>query len=207
MVSDDRRLGRYDSDDPTTQKNIHTAVDLLLDLDPHRALARVQGHPDVDRLYNMIQFTLLWQVDLLCLLDELRVRRSGWKRKLFGRHVALVGYEAMKDSKAFLDFQLREILTGYGRLDELEGRLRSVHSSLERLRKGQEEKLGDLRNYTVAHRDEDAAAQLDRLRKLDTKAMARFGEELLAWLTQLYNFLSDSVQAITAEIETRRSAS
>lgn len=203
-LDEEQRLGRYDSEDPDTQRNIHSAADLLLRLMSHRPTARRAGEFDVDRLMNLMQFSLLWHLDLTCILDELRVRKSGWKRKLFARQIELIANEALDDSKALLDGELRELLTRVGVLGRLEPDLRRLHADLATLSRRYGRELGDLRNYTIAHRDHDADAQLQFIRQLDTKQMESLGWEIVRWTTKLYIFLDKAVNALGAELAAAR---
>jgi hypothetical protein len=147
-------------------------------------------------LLNVIQFSLLFNFDLSCLLRDMRARKGTWHVKLHARHVVLTIFECVDDFLALLGKDFREVVRKTADSEAALASLNGLHKRLRLFQEGHPEFQG-IRHSIAAHRDHDAAAQIRQLEGLDDSAVEQAGYEMIKWLTDLHAFTTQITKAMS----------
>ena len=163
-------------------------------VEQHRRAVNAGAH-DHTCILNVALFAIIWNADLSVLLEELRVldgvpgTAAGWKRKLTARLLALTIIEAGDEFRGLLGREFRASVKRLAGDDMLE-QLNAVHKTLCRFRDAHDTTLRKVRNTVIAHRDSNAAGQVESLGSLKVKDVEKLGWELLRWTTSLHELVS-----------------
>lgn len=136
-------------------------------------------------LLNALEFVLLLQFDLTCLLQAFVANTGTLKGSLFGRLVLLTVHESLLTMRSLFSRQFRERMTNYLADPLVDDALRRIHSSIHRLFEESERRFGDVRNGIVAHRDASAARQLDLIEVADQEQIAALAIKMLQVIDEL----------------------
>jgi hypothetical protein len=160
------------------------------------------------KVFNAIQFTVVWNWDLTTLLRQLGqtagpwTLEKGWQRKLLARTLALTIYESLIKLKEFFDkdrnrrWSLRRALRALKVEEGLAPALDAVHAQIEQVLISHGPLLEGIRTNIIGHRDQDVAAQLEWMRKTDVDEMERLGWDLLDLTNRVLGALSEVVAAL-----------
>jgi hypothetical protein len=157
-----------------------------------RAKVEAAGDAESVTLFNVIQFALIFGLDLTVLLAELDDADSSWKQRLHGRHLILLLFECVDDFIALLGKEFRRVIINRPSGTGLLARLNILHAQLRtfQVRYGH---FKDVRTALAAHRDHDAPRLLSMLGEIDIKDVDAAGLEMLNWLTELHDLCSDAI--------------
>ena len=125
------------------------------------------GLPNVITAYNLGLYILLLDMDWSILNWDMMHATNEWRRKFVARQMAVFLYEASEDITQLLGRDYREALKSLGIGENLLQELGQVSKQLSRFKKTNEDFLKRIRQFVGAHRDHDAAAQLDILDSLE----------------------------------------
>lgn len=190
---------REDSNDPAVQAAMADSVDLLLKLSPMRKSCARTGRTDVVDVLNLTQFSVLWNLDLRALLEEIQSRKHGWKKKLAARYLALMIYECLEDLPELMGKRLRLALDAHPRRAELGPRARELAKELSLMKKAHGVTLKHVRSIIGAHRHLDAQEQIETLQSFKAKRIEALGYDFLRWNSRLFEFLNEIVQGWVLE--------
>jgi hypothetical protein len=162
------------------------------------------------RVVNACQFVLTWNWDLNILLDLMRATpeawsiRTGWKRKLLARTLALVAYETLTKLDWTLDPAKGERKTSLWRPlralsveKEVAHVLIAMHGDVTAVLTKHGPLLQGVRDNIIGHRDNDVATQLLWMRKADAGEIEALGWELLALTNKTLSGLGAVISTIT----------
>ncbi|MGB4068516.1 MAG: hypothetical protein WBK08_10845 [Nitrospira sp.] len=90
-----------------------------------------------------------------------------WRRKFVARQMAVFLYEASEDLTQLLGHNYREAIRSLGIADELFHELGQISRQLNRFKEANQDFLKRIRTFVGAHRDHNAAVQLDILDNLE----------------------------------------
>jgi len=125
------------------------------------------GLPNVIKAYNLGLYILLLEMDWSTLSWDMMHATNEWRRKFVARQMAIFLYEASEDLPQLLGRDYREALTSLDIENEFLNELGQVSRQLSRFKQTNEGFLKRIRHFVGAHRDHDAAAQLDVLDNLE----------------------------------------
>lgn len=171
----------------TFEYNHQVLTEVLLSSIRNRAALEVVGSADDIRLINVVQFSLLFNFDLSCLLRDLRARKGTWHVKLHARHLALAMFECVEDFLALLGKDFRALVS---KTDNTGAALATLNDLHRRLRAFQDQHrdFGPIRHSITAHREHNAAVQIHLLQNLDDAAIESAAWAMIKWLSDLHAF-------------------
>jgi len=143
------------------------------------------GSADDILLINVVQFSLLFNFDLSCLLRDLRARKGTWHVKLHARHLALTMFECVDDFLALLGKDFRALVASTDSTGAALAKLNDLHSHL-RVFQDQHREFGPIRHNITAHREHNAAVQIHLLQNLDDAAIENAALAMIQWLSNLH---------------------
>jgi hypothetical protein len=123
--------------------------------------------PNVIKAYNLGLYILLLELDWSQMNWDMMHASTEWRRKFVARQMAVFLYEASEDLPQLFGHNYREALKSLGIGGELLQELGQISRQLNRFKKINQDFLKRIRAFVGAHRDHDAAAQLDILDNLE----------------------------------------
>lgn len=154
-------------------------------------LAKLQcakdGREDDVVLINVMQYAILFNADLTCLLRDLEHSVGFWHANIHARQLALTTLECAKGFKSLLGRPLRTVVRGWNPPDEAVDYLGSLHREIVLFYDTHGEAFERLRNAAVAHRDMHAPNQIGQILTLDSKAVEESGWELVSWTNRVHD--------------------
>lgn len=144
---------------------------------------------------NAALFSVLFTIDIRCLMHEIEVRRGTWFAKLHSRHLVLTLYEALEDLQHILGKDFRAVVAQWDKSGDLEKDLRKVLRDLATLYDRERAFLKEIRLAVVGHRDHEASEQMRVLKGIDVERVLRVGYETVVWLN---DFLRLTTRCIAA---------
>jgi hypothetical protein len=141
---------------------------------------------------NVVQFALLFNLDLSTLLEAFDEAVLPWQKRLHARHLILLVFECTQDFIALLGKEFRSVLVRRAHGEELVVRLNALHHQL-RTFQDRHAHFRDLRVSLIAHRDHHAPRLLSSLARVDVKEVDAAVIEMLNWLTDLHNVCTDAI--------------
>ena len=180
----------------TFELNHQLLTDALLSSMTNRARLEATRDSTGLILLNVIQFSLLFNFDLSCLLRDMRARKGTWHVKLHARHLVLTLFECVDDFLALLGKDFRELVAKTPDSEASLVTLNGLHKRLRMFQDGHPE-FQAIRHNVAAHRDHDAAAQIRQLEGLDDAAVEQAGYEMIQWLSDLHAFTTNITKAMS----------
>jgi len=120
-----------------------------------------------ERIYNVNLYLLVLEYDVAILRNDALFSFRLWKKKFVARQLATLLYEASQDIPKLLGKNFRDSLASID-IDERELELFSkITKSLNKYKNDNRELLQKLRNFVGAHRDKDAAKQLEIIEEVE----------------------------------------
>lgn len=123
--------------------------------------------PNVVTAYNLGLYILLLEMDWSEMSWDMMHAPNEWRRKFVARQMAIFLYEVSEDLTQLLGPNYREALNSLGIGDEIVQELGRISRQLNRFKDTNKDFLKRIREFIGAHRDHDAAAQLDILDNLE----------------------------------------
>lgn len=180
----------------TFDYNHEVLTGALLSSVRNRSALEAAGSTDDIRLINVVQFSLLFNFDLSCLLRDLRARKGTWHVKLHARNLALTMFECVDDFLALLGKDFRALVARTANAGAALATLNHLHSQL-RVFQDQHRDFGPIRHSITAHREHNAAAQIQLLQNLDDAAIESAAWAMIQWLSDLHAFTTSLNNART----------
>lgn len=140
-------------------------------------------------VYRVALFILTVDRDIASIKVDLLTSHDWWLRKLLARNVALMIYEL--DMSKVTGAKFRAAVNFFSPpkklrldLDEALTNLSMVHGCLK-------ERLSDIRNFTIAHRDADAMKQYRLIRNMDEVEIVKIAAEFFTAANPIVELLSE----------------
>jgi hypothetical protein len=142
-------------------------------------------HPSIS---NVLELSALFRAESACLI-EAYWSAEGFRKALFARTLALVGYESTLTFKQLLGKKFRE--TAKDEVEEdVDARLRDVHKSICLAFDEIKEHSGELRNNLAAHRSLDSAQRYELATRPNSEAIIESVVALYPVLNELATIMS-----------------
>jgi hypothetical protein len=155
------------------------------------------------RILNASLFILIWNWDLLLVLDQFRATpvvwslEKGWRKKFAARQLALVIYEACTKLDKLFDpakdeeWSVRKAVRGLHIDKVADPVLDRAHTQLTEFLARHRELLSGIRNNVIGHRDKDVGQQLAWMRRADVQKLEGLGWESLELSNSLLGALTE----------------
>lgn len=135
-------------------------------------IAEAVRHSD---LYNFKKNRQIWNAacyiniisyDLKVIAKNLTFSKLEWEKRFFARQAGLLIYESSSDIFDLLGKEFRNIISTLSEIELLNSMLKEITKSLNLFNTTYKEKLKQLRNTSIAHRDLNSIEQLELIYSL-----------------------------------------
>jgi len=143
------------------------------------------------RFYNVCLFILVIEYDLSVLIQySVKAYTRNWEKKFIARQIAVLLYEAIEDIPQLLGKNYRASLRTIPLWDEAEKELNRISKELNQFKKSHSKMLEELRNFVTAHRDRDAAKQMEIIDNLDSDSIYKLVGDFYDIVNPLVPFIT-----------------
>lgn len=145
------------------QKNFKTqrqTLDLLIDGVKN---ASYNHFLDTKLIWNIAGFIDLTSFDLKVIGQDLAFAENDWQKKLFSRQACLIIYESINDLFDLLGKEFKRVLKSQIKDPLIEEALNAERKKLNIFKKANIQKLKEIRNVAIAHRDQDVIIQINEI--------------------------------------------
>jgi hypothetical protein len=111
-------------------------------------------------VWNVASFINISSYDLKVITKTLIFAKLEWEKRLFARHACLLIYETLNDLFDLLGKDFRKIIFELPEKAKYENDLKAIIKDLNVYKTTNFTRLQQIRNVTVAHRDQNTAEQL-----------------------------------------------
>ncbi|RKD88155.1 AbiU2 domain-containing protein [Mangrovibacterium diazotrophicum] len=135
-------------------------LDLLFNGTNH---ANYNGFKDTKLIWNIAAFTITISYDLKVIGQDLMLAENEWQKRLHARHACLIIYESINDFFDLLGKEFKTLVAIKICNEEIEEELNKVRSELNSYKRKYFNKLKEIRNTSIAHRDNDSLKQINTI--------------------------------------------
>jgi len=139
-------------------------------------------------VHRVVLYLLTVNRDIATIKVDLLTSGDWWLRKLLARNVALMIYEV--DLQKVTGAKFRSAIDFFSPTKKLKKDLEAALSNLASVHAGTKDKLSDIRNYTIAHRDADAIKQYRLIRNIDELVVAKIASDFFEATNPVVRLLS-----------------
>jgi hypothetical protein len=111
-------------------------------------------------LWNVAGYVNIISYDLKICGQELTFATREWTKKYFARQTCLLIYESLNDLQELLGKQFRIEIDKLSNKDRLIESLNDISKRLNDFKKENNDRLKNIRNVSIAHRDQDSFEQI-----------------------------------------------
>lgn len=129
--------------------------------------SKEKGMEHYERVYNASLYVLILEYDITILKNDALFSIRKWKKSFVARQIAMLLYEASNDLPSILGKEFRKSLNEIRVTDEELKKFNSVTKAINKFKNDHRNILQKLRNYVGAHRDNNAATQLQIIEEVD----------------------------------------
>jgi len=164
----------------------------LLSSIEYRRKLKYNGVEFDEDILNILEFILLLNFEINCLLTDMVNSTSKLGPNLYGRHILLIIHESTLTLRSILAKQFKEdseYVFKSIKIDEL----KNIHSRICKLHDKAVKKFGDVRNGITAHKDKDPDIRIKLIEDSDvrevTDLVLEFFPITIALQKPLYQYL------------------
>jgi hypothetical protein len=126
-----------------------------------------KGMPHYARIYNVGLYILVLEYDVAILKNDALFSIRLWKKRFVARQLATLLYEASQDLPKLLGKEFRQSLRAIDISPDEMNVFNSIAKKLNKYKNDNRNILKKLRNFVGAHRDHDAAKQLEVIEQVE----------------------------------------
>lgn len=146
------------------------------------------------RIYNVSLYLLIFEYDIAILRNDALFSVRKWKKGFVARQMAILLYEASQDIPILLGKELRESLGEIGLTKDELTEFNTVTKALNIFKNEHQDILKKLRNFAGAHRDKDAAMQLEIIEEVDILDVMELAGNFYEVIRKLVPFMIKMIQ-------------
>ena len=113
------------------------------------------------QIWNAACYINIISYDLKIIAKNLTFSKLEWEKRYFARQAGLLIYEASSDIFELLGKEFRTIISPLSEIDLLNSMLKEITTNLNLFNSTYKDKLKQLRNTSIAHRDLNSIQQLE----------------------------------------------
>lgn len=144
---------------------------------------------------QLVVYTLLYNRDLSCVLEDLDEPPSPAHANLYGRLVILLADECFAKMTVLIGKDLRAAMDAWNTPPEVRLSLSQCGKEFRLLRKDEEPWVNELRDNVIAHRDLAVAKQWRLIYELDIAHAQALATRLMEWTNSLYGVVNAIIAA------------
>lgn len=127
---------------------------------------------------NLCIFSDIVCIDLMLLLEKIRLANRSQEKKLYARFIALTAVDYLDNISVLIGSEcLKELKNN--KMDEFLDEFKAVHKKFSLFKTTNQVLLREIRNNTVAHKNKDALFLQEQIDNLDVEKIYNFGIELI----------------------------
>lgn len=149
------------------------------------------------RVYNVVLFVLLIDHDIAVLSRYFALGYRTWERKFAARQLAVLLYEVSKDLPELLGGEFRKSLMTLPLRDGAKLELNHITKLLDEFKSKNGPFLKAIRLLVGAHRDHDAAKQLEVIEAIDPLSVYKMAADFYDCINPLISFLAKTTELMT----------
>jgi hypothetical protein len=171
----------------------------------HRIRDLYRGKLEVpeERLLNAMQCWGLFFHDFAVLLEEFGRDQPAGRRKVFGRVLAVVIFEALDDMPHLLGRVLDVDMRAVGLSEDKLAPLERIRLELRGIRARYKDELEELRLVVGAHRDHEAEKQWDLMARQNLERLRSVAQDISNWSARMVGGMSPLLQHVATRVVTR----
>lgn len=149
------------------------------------------------RFYNVGLFILIMDYDMSVLSQYyVRAYPRDWERKFIARQMAVLLYEMSEDIPQILGKEFRVSLKTFPLWDEAEKEINQISKNLNQFKESHSKMLKELRNFVTAHRDRDAAKQIEIIDNLNSDSIYKLVGDFYDIVKPLVTFMTRIIRIL-----------
>jgi hypothetical protein len=138
-------------------------------------------------------YLLILEYDIVILKNDALFSIRKWKKTFVARQLAVLLYESSQDLPNLMGKEFRESLRQLDISDEEFKTFESVTRPINRFKKEHGQFLKKLRTYAGAHRDNNAALQLEVIEEVKLIEIMKLAGDLYEPIRRLISFLTEVI--------------
>ena len=146
-----------------------------------------------ERIYNVGLYVLILDYDFFILKNDALFSVRRWKKKFVARQMAVQLYEASQDLPRLLGKEFRVSLCEIGVSENELEELNSISKRLNMFKDDRRVLLQKIRNCTSAHREKDAALQLQVIEEIELLGIMELAGDFYQPLRDLVEYTTKIV--------------
>ncbi len=162
---------------------------------------------DSKTIWNIAGYVNIISYDLKIITRDLTFSQNEWQKRHYARQACLIIYESIDDLFKLLGKEFIDLTKNRLDITELQTDLKEIRQELNTFKSGYSEKLNEIRNVSIAHRDNEVLKQIELIQQInwsDAIGMIMQYDVILnklgAFLTKLINKgLADLSELKTAD--------
>lgn len=151
--------------------------------------AKAHGLTHYERIYNVALFVLMLDQDLAVITRHFALGYRTWEKRFAARQLAIILHEVPTDLVQLLGGDFRKSLKTFPLWDGAIVELNNISKRLHKFMKDRGVLLEEIRHFVGAHRDHNAAKQLEIIEAIDPLTIYSMAAELYESLHPLVSFL------------------
>ena len=152
-------------------------------------------------IWNTAGYLNITGYDLKIIGRELFFSTNEWQKRYFSRQACLLIYELTNDIPSLLGRNFRSELNKLSDASTLAMELNSITKSISDYKKDNNERLKNIRNFSVAHRDKDIFEQLSVIESIQWNEVIEYVTKFDDIMNDLGQFLQRVVKKSVSELD------
>lgn len=143
---------------------------------------------EIQLFFNLAAFVNILGYDILVISRDLIFAENKWQKKHYSRQATLIIYESINDLFELLGREFRN-LTSKIHDDDFHLKVKGFRRKLNQYKEDNFQKLQEIRNSSIAHRDKDSLKQLYIIITIDEDYILKITLEFESLVHELENLL------------------
>lgn len=154
--------------------------------------AKFNEFEDTKFIWNIAAFINIISFDFKIVGQDLMFAENEWQKRYYARQACLIIYESVNDFFDLLGKDFRKLITANICNEIIERELKSIRKELNSFKANNFEKLKEIRNVVIAHRDNDSLKQIISIQNIswsETIGLVTNYDKILNQLGQVFQKL------------------
>jgi len=165
------------------------------------AKAKVAKNKDNEAIFNIVLYTLTIEYDVSVIKFMIPFEIDIWHKRFLARQMAVLMYESTNDLLKLLGRDFKPLIDKLPNRKEITIRLNEIRNELNTFKSSNSAYLSQIRNFSGAHRENDAFEQLVVIRNISSNQILEITAEFMKPITSLTSLNSDIMKSMSKENE------
>lgn len=161
---------------------------LISNIEIYRSNPSVKQDKNLLELFNIIQFSLLFYLDLNSALYQMIHNKYPDQYNLLPRIIALITYEGIDDLSSLIGKKFYNIIENLGFKEDRINEAKHLHKVLSGIKNKYSKYLRGIRNIAIAHKDHNTHKQLEKIMNINKDNMIILGTEVTRFLSDFQKY-------------------